>query len=259
MSSETLRNPFQLVHNKDDGLQKLMQVNTNDGNTTLWVTILAVTAITLTQYIIKHIVSEKDVYDSKAVLESNPSSTNRPDRMMKRFCDAFTCVVAVLILFAMCDGMKTVLPAVVFFVVSSLMARFFGEKMAYGCADTSAKCPSGLQDWSFFLLVSFIMVYGLSCTNATVLIMMFFAVSLFGAVVASISVADMDHVTNQEEGKKIVLWDMILQWAQVLVVLFMVALVTRGWLWNLMKSLLPGLSRGQNMGTAMGIDASSVY
>ena len=248
--SETLRNPFTLVQEPVTGLKDVLMVTDQKGKQSamvLYGTVGMLVLLASVQYFIKHIYPEdrKGFGENPQVLESNRSSTKRPDRMMKRFSDAFTCVALVMILFALFNkGGMTLIPCLFFFLVSSLFARFCGEALAYGCGDKPSTC-TGLQDWSFFLLVSFIMIYGLSVTGLRAFMMTFAAVALLGVVSSTVSAIQSEGVTTHEDGQAFVIADCVMQYVVFGILCYMYSQVHA--------------QRTKSSAIAFGVDASSVY
>ena len=245
---DNLKNPFTLVQEPIKGLKDVLTIKTSKGDSAmvLYGTVGTLVLLAAAQYVIKHIIpSDGEGFGSSPeVLESNRSSTKRPDRMMKRFSDAFTCVSLAMILFALFDKSYSILiPCLFFFLVSSLFARFMGEALAYGCGDKPATC-TGLQDWSFFLLVSFIMIYGLSVTGLRAFMTTFVAVALLGVVSSTVSAIGNEGVSTHKTGQDLVIADCVMQYVVLGILCYMYYQVHTG----------PAVT-----GPAFGVDASSVY
>lgn len=258
--TETLKNPFTLVLGSTGkngkpipGLQEVMLEEIPFGKRSgekhpymLYGIVAVLVVLVSVQYYIKHIHPEDDRGWEKSpqVIESNPTSTKRPDRMMKRFSDAFTCVALVLILFALFKtGGYAFIPCLFFIFVSSIFARFCGEALAYGCGDKPATC-TGLQDWPFFLLVSFIMIYGLSVTSLQMFMAVFLAVAALGAGSGTVSLFNKDKVTSHDTGKGFIVADTLMQYAVFIGVLIM---------------FIKSYNGNKGTSTPFGMDASSVY
>lgn len=264
-------NPFvDLVYDTGKGksLVELVKFekDTDAKPTGVYLLTAVIAAVVLTQYVLKHLVAVDGKgwtteRDSPKVLESEPSSTKNWYRTVRRCTDAFMVVAILLLLFGTYGGENIgamwkmaglCFACSMFFIVSSTLSRFVGKVGPHGCGDKVSTC-TGLQDWPFWLLVSFLLVYGLSMVgSAKFMLAAITLMAVVGTAVSIPNVLDTDEQTDGDTGKSMLLTDFIIQ------VLFMLMLIfVYGGCCTTVFKKNQNVAPGE--GQLFGVDASSVY
>ena len=272
MLKKNMGNPFvDLVYDAPNGnpsLYDLVKFTNDKPGSPVGVCVLTavIAVVVLAQYVMKHLVPVDgegwtNERDSPRVIESEPSSTKNWYRTVRRCTDAFTIVAVLLLLFGTYGGEKIgagwkkaglCFACTILFVVSSMLSRFVGKVGPHGCGDKVSTC-TGLQDWPFWLLVSFLLVYGLSMARSAKF--MLAAITLMAVVGAAVSIpnlTDTDEQTDGETGQSLAMVDSVIQ------ILFALMLI------GVYFGCCTGVLNKNNKvvpvdATAFGVDASSVY
>ena len=267
MLKKNMGNPFvDLVYDTTKGhesLNGLVKLNSDTDAQPKGMILLttAIAVVVLAQYVMKHLVpvdgkgwtTERD---SPRVIESQPSSTKNWYRTVRRCIDAFMVVAILLLLFGTYGGEQIgggwkkaglCFACAILFVVSSTLSRFVGKVGPHGCGDKVSTC-TGLQDWPFWLLVSFLLVYGLSMGGAKVMLAAITLMAMVGAFVSILNLTAKDDQTDGDTGRTMLDIDFVVQ------VAFAVMMVVVYW-----RCCTSFLQTTPGAGQQFGIDASSVY
>jgi hypothetical protein len=271
MLKKNMGNPFvDLVYDAPNGnpsLYDLVKFTNDKPGSPVGVCVLTavIAVVVLAQYVMKHLVPVDgggwtNERDSPRVIESEPSSTKNWYRTVRRCTDAFTIVAVLLLLFGTYGGEKIgagwqkaglCFACTILFVVSSMLSRFVGKVGPHGCGDKVSTC-TGLQDWPFWLLVSFLLVYGLSMGGPKIMLAAITLMAVVGAFVSIPNLSAKDDQTDGDTGRTMLDIDFGVQ--LVFAVMMMVVY------WRCCTSFLQkDSSATTGAGSQFGIDASSVY
>ena len=271
MLKKNMPNPFvDLVYDSQNGksLHELVKFETDTSGKPMGVYLLTtvIAVVVLAQYVMKHLIPVDGKgwttdRDSPKVLESEPSSTKNWYRTVRRCTDAFTVVAILLLLFGTYGGDNQgaiwkmyglSFACAMFFIVSSTLSRFVGKVGPHGCGDKVSTC-TGLQDWPFWLLVSFLLVYGLSMARSAKFMLAAIALMAFvGAAVSVPNLTETDEQTDGDLGKGMASADSVIQ----IILAIMLMLVYFGCCTTFFKRTNKATPVD---GGAFGVDASSVY
>ena len=270
MLKKNMGNPFvDLVYDTPNGpsLYSLVKFTNDEPGSPIGVCVLTtvIAVVVLAQYVMKHLVPVDGQgwttdRDSPRVIESEPSSTKNWYRTVRRCTDAFTIVAVLLLLFGTYGSDKLNVMVRIYgisfactllFVVSSMLSRFVGKVGPHGCGDKVSTC-TGLQDWPFWLLVSFLLVYGLSMGGAKIMLAAITLMAVVGAAVSIPNLSAKDDQTDGDTGRTMLDIDF---GVQIAFMLMMMAVYLKR-----CTSLFENKNKAATDAAQLfGVDASSVY